>query len=57
MNLTQLTYFLEVARQQSFTRAARVLCISQPGLSKAVKSLESELEVTLIRRDIRQFAF
>lgn len=56
MNLTQLTYFLEVARQQSFTRAARVLCISQPGLSKAVKSLESELDVTLIRRDIRQFA-
>ena len=56
MNLTQLTYFLEVARQQSFTQAARVLCISQPGLSKAVRSLEGELGVTLIRRDQRQFA-
>jgi len=56
MNLTQLTYFLEVARQQSFTQAARVLCISQPGLSKAVRTLESELGVTLIRREQRRFA-
>ena len=56
MNLTQLSYFLEVARQRSFTQAARVLCISQPGLSKAVKALESELGVTLIRRDVRKFA-
>src|SRR3954469_8642026 len=50
MDIRQLTYFLEVARQQSMTKAAEVLHISQPALSKMVKGLEEELGMTLIIR-------
>ena len=50
MDIRQLTYFLEVARQQSMTKAAEVLHISQPALSKMVKGLEEELDMTLIIR-------
>ncbi|WP_047153471.1 LysR family transcriptional regulator [Aneurinibacillus tyrosinisolvens] len=54
MDIRQLSYFIEVAKQKSFTRASKVLHLSQPSLSKMVKSLEDELEVTLIDRSARQ---
>ena len=50
MDIRQLTYFLEVAKQQSMTKAAEVLHVSQPALSKMVKGLEEELDMTLIIR-------
>lgn len=50
MDIRHLQYFLEVARQQSFTKAAEVLFITQPTISKTVKSLEDELGVTLLDR-------
>ncbi|PAF29823.1 LysR family transcriptional regulator [Paenibacillus sp. 7516] len=50
MDIRHLQYFLEVARQQSFTKAAEVLYITQPTISKTVKSLEDELGVTLLDR-------
>lgn len=50
MDIRHLQYFLEVARQQSFTKAAEVLYITQPTISKTVKSLEEELGVTLLDR-------
>ncbi|WP_138416720.1 LysR family transcriptional regulator [Aquibacillus sediminis] len=50
MELRQLNYFLEIARHQSITKAAEVLHISQPALSKMIKSLEQELQMTLMVR-------
>ncbi|MDQ0243933.1 DNA-binding transcriptional LysR family regulator [Bacillus fengqiuensis] len=50
MDVRQLQYFYEVAKQKSFTKAAEVLHISQPSLSKMVKSLEDEIGIKLIDR-------
>ncbi|WP_067724605.1 LysR family transcriptional regulator [Oceanobacillus damuensis] len=54
MDTKQLYYFIEVAKQKSFTRAAEVLCLSQPTISKMVKNLESELKVELIDRSAKK---
>lgn len=53
MELNQLLYFLEVAKQRSFTGAARELHISQPAISKMIQSLEEELGVLLLDRSSR----
>ena len=54
MDIRQLTYFNEVAKYKSFTKASNVLHLSQPTLSKMVKSLEDELDIELIDRSARQ---
>ncbi|MCU9612878.1 LysR family transcriptional regulator [Caldibacillus lycopersici] len=50
MELRQLIYFLEAAKYKNFTKASESLHISQPALSKMIKSLEEELGITLINR-------
>ncbi|WP_071394540.1 LysR family transcriptional regulator [Bacillus tuaregi] len=50
MDIRQLIYFLEVAKQKNMTKAAEILHISQPALSKMIKGLEEELGMTLIIR-------
>lgn len=50
MNLLHLRYFVELARQQHFTRAAETLCITQPTLSHAMRQLEQELGVPLFEK-------
>ncbi|MEH7302717.1 LysR family transcriptional regulator [Neobacillus drentensis] len=50
MESRQLGYFLEVAKQLSFSKAAEQLNVTQPTLSKMVKNLEEELEVLLFDR-------
>lgn len=50
MEIRHLEYFSEVAKQLSFTKAASVLHVSQPSLSKAVKQLENELGISLFYR-------
>lgn len=50
MDILHLHYFIEVARQKSFTKASQTLHVSQPSISKVIKTLENELGVTLLER-------
>lgn len=47
MEIRVLEYFVEIANQQSYTKAAQILHVSQPALSKTMRALEQELEVAL----------
>lgn len=53
MNLRQLEYFVHVAELGSFSKAALVLGIAQPALSRQVRSLETDLRETLLLRNGR----
>ena len=50
MEIRTLRYFLAVAREENMSKAAELLHVSQPALSKAVKSLEEELGKKLFVR-------
>lgn len=54
MDIRHLTYFIEVAKYKSFTKASTSLHLSQSTLSKVVKSLEEELQVELIDRSSKK---
>lgn len=51
IDLVQLRYFQEVARQQHITNVARELHITQPALSKNIAKLEADMGIKLFARD------
>ncbi|MFD9130253.1 LysR family transcriptional regulator [Kitasatospora sp. NPDC059571] len=53
MEIRHLEYFVAVAEERHFTRAARRLMVSQSGLSASIRSLERELGAPLFVRTTR----
>lgn len=54
MEIRVLQYFLTIAREESIFRAAEVLHITQPTLSRQIKELEEELQKQLFIRGNRK---
>lgn len=56
MLYNQLLYFMKTVECKSFTKAADELFLSQSAVSKSIKKLEEDLQVTLIDRSYRKFS-
>jgi len=56
MELRHLRYFIAVAEELSFTRAAQKIRLAQPSLTRQIRNLEEEIGVRLINRSHNQVA-
>ena len=54
MELRVLRYYLAVAREENITRAAEILHITHPTLSRQMSELEEELHTRLFERTNRR---
>ncbi|UJF18282.1 LysR substrate-binding domain-containing protein [Vibrio sp. SS-MA-C1-2] len=54
MDLKSLNYFIQLVETRNFTRASELSFVSQPTISKAIKSLENEFGEKLIHKSGRQ---
>ncbi|WP_194410297.1 LysR family transcriptional regulator [Microbacterium cremeum] len=54
MDLRQMEYFVALADEQQFTRAASICGVTQSGLSAAIRGLEEELGTSLFSRTTRR---
>ena len=50
MEIKQIKYFVEVVRQGGMTQASEHLYIAQSTISKAIKNIENEYDITLFDR-------
>ncbi|MET8870386.1 LysR family transcriptional regulator [Nonomuraea sp. NPDC004580] len=50
VEIRQLRYFIAVAEERNFTRAAERLLMTQPALSRAIRALEREVGAELLVR-------
>lgn len=57
MFIRQLEYIVMLAREQHFAKAAQACHVSQPALSSAIRSLEEELGITIVKRDRKFLGF
>ena len=55
--LQQLRILKAIATEKNFTKAAELLHLSQPSLSKQIKTLEKNLDIVLIHREKNQISF
>lgn len=57
MFIRQLNYLVTLAKEQHFARAAELCNVTQPALSSAIRSLENELGLVIVRRGRRFLGF
>ncbi|MDF4985909.1 LysR family transcriptional regulator, partial [Vibrio parahaemolyticus] len=55
MDIKALRYFVELVNEQSFTRASEKLFVTQPTISKMIRSLEQDVGQPLLHREGRRF--
>ena len=53
MNILHMKYAVEVAKTGSINKAAEVLLVAQPNLSRSIKSLEADLGITIFDRSAK----
>ena len=53
MNILHMKYAVEVARAGSLSKAAEILLIAQPNISRSIKELEADLGITIFDRSTK----